>query len=72
MSRKFTGTAILLTGILLVASGRFLTKKNSAEANRQGIGSFRFTAGGFVWLLGYLLIIFGVSLSCVALMLIFL
>jgi uncharacterized membrane protein len=72
VSKKSIGALMLLAGIVIVASGWFLTGKFRAEANYQGIGSFRFTSRGLAWFAGYLLIIFGFSVASVSLMLLFL
>ncbi len=72
MGKKSIGVAMLLLGIVMIACGWYLRKKFHAEASYRGIGSFRFTPGGFAWFVGYLLFIFGLSAVLVSFMLIFL
>lgn len=66
------GILFLVTGISIFLVGLHLVRRFRAEANYSGIGSFRFTREGAVWLAGYLLVIFGLALVFVSLILIFL
>lgn len=66
------GILLLMVGISIFLAGTYLVRKFRAEANCSGIGSFRFTREGAAWLVGYLLVIFGLALVFVSLILIFL
>jgi hypothetical protein len=66
------GILLLVAGISILLAGLYLVRKFHSEANYSGIGSFRFTREGAVWLAGYLLAIFGLVLVFVSLILILL
>ena len=72
MAKKTIGIIMLLLGIVMISCGWYLKKKYNAEATYTGIGSFRFTQGGFGWFIGYLLIILGLSSVGVSMVLLFL
>jgi len=72
MEKEAIGELILLVGIFMLVCGWYLRRKFHAEANYKGIGSFRFTTGGFWWFVGYLLIVSGTSAVLVSLLLLFL